>query len=65
MCLPPGSKVGVNFTPWKLRSDQVGGGGETEGQETCQARQERLPCGEQDTPGRVVWSLTSRHREQS
>lgn len=65
ICLPPGSKVGMNFTSWKLRSDQIRGGGETEGQETCQDRQETLPCGEQDTPGRVIWSLPSRRREQN
>ena len=29
ICLPPGSKVGMNFTSWKLRSDQIRGGGET------------------------------------
>lgn len=31
ICLPPGSNVGVNFTPWKHRSDQIRGR-ETEGQ---------------------------------
>lgn len=29
ICLPPASKVGMNFTSWKLRSDQIRGGVET------------------------------------